>query len=158
VYQGVEPSHENWELLPANLGSTAVHYVDNEGQHVHHLQRMVTLSLEAIRREAFLSSGVCSELDLIRIRACKQKCASFWLIYPNPYLTEQQVKLIVRIRAGLPPVDDRLPTHCVCKEKFLLSRDPIMPSHAQDSSADLLTLDTICVKISSQLLHVAIPV
>jgi hypothetical protein len=124
VYQGVEPSHENWELLPANLGSTAVHYVDNEGQHVRHLQRMVTLSLEAIRREAFLSSGVCSELDLIRIRACKQKCASFWLIYPNPYLTEQQVKLIVRIRAGLPPVDDRLPTHCVCKEKFLLSRDP----------------------------------
>ena len=126
MYQGVEPSHENWELLPANLGSTAIHYVDNDGQHVRHLQRMVTLSLEATRRDAFLTSGTCSELDLIRIRACKQKFASLWLLYPNPYLTEPQVKLMVRLRAGLPPVDPsyHLPTHCICKEKFLLERDP----------------------------------
>jgi hypothetical protein len=124
--QGALPTDASWELLPATVGFTGEHYQNDVGIPISHLQRLLTHSMEAMQRNAFLGSGVCSIKDLVRIRACKQKSASLWISNPNTLMTDRQICLAVRLRAGLPPVDniESLPTYCACKEKFLIASDP----------------------------------
>ena len=90
--------------------AAVVNYYD--GMHrLRHLQQVLTLQIENAVLSDFVSS--CSAQDLARVVSCKSDGAWRWLS-PNPLvapLSDFEMQTAVRLRDGLPPLDD-LPSVC----------------------------------------------
>jgi hypothetical protein len=99
------PNAPAFHDLPADPAALSVYY---GGRHrLKDLQRSLTWQIENHIYLSFLESKECSEEDVVRLHACQQRYAGFWVNSWNAYVfSERQALIAIRLRLGLPPFAD----------------------------------------------------